>query len=198
MYIAVILENFSQATEDVQQGLTQDDIDMYYDIWARFDTKATEYILLESLSEFVDTLEEPLRLAIPNAIKLITLDIPICQGDRVHCVDVLDALTKNLLGTTDDAVGELSNMATAVMKHERKYAQSGTTMERQRQRYCAKVIQVTWRRHMIRKREQRTGCSSTRDPAELNLSEVKVKDDSELEQRNSCTSVTFVEAITVV
>ena len=32
MYIAVILENFSQATEDVQQGLTQDDFDMYYEV----------------------------------------------------------------------------------------------------------------------------------------------------------------------
>ncbi|CAF2903870.1 unnamed protein product [Rotaria sp. Silwood2] len=29
MYIAVILENFSQAQEDVQQGLTEDDYDMY-------------------------------------------------------------------------------------------------------------------------------------------------------------------------
>jgi len=37
MYIAVILENFSQATEDVQQGLTQDDFDMYYEKWELFD-----------------------------------------------------------------------------------------------------------------------------------------------------------------
>jgi len=37
MYIAVILENFSQATEDVQQGLTQDDFDMYYEKWEQFD-----------------------------------------------------------------------------------------------------------------------------------------------------------------
>ena len=44
MYIAVILENFSQATEDVQLGLTQDDFDMFYEIWERFDEKATEVI----------------------------------------------------------------------------------------------------------------------------------------------------------
>ena len=47
MYIAVILENFSQATEDVQQGLTQDDFDMYYEVWERFDEKATQYIPLD-------------------------------------------------------------------------------------------------------------------------------------------------------
>jgi hypothetical protein len=33
MYIAVILENYSQATEEVQEGLTDDDYDMYYEIW---------------------------------------------------------------------------------------------------------------------------------------------------------------------
>ncbi|KAL3311945.1 Sodium channel, voltage-gated, type IX, alpha subunit [Cichlidogyrus casuarinus] len=32
MYIAVILENFSQATEDVKQGLTQDDFDQFYEV----------------------------------------------------------------------------------------------------------------------------------------------------------------------
>ncbi len=32
MYIAVILENFSQAREEVQQGLTDDDYDMYYEV----------------------------------------------------------------------------------------------------------------------------------------------------------------------
>ena len=32
MYIAVILENFSLAREEVQQGLTDDDYDMYYEV----------------------------------------------------------------------------------------------------------------------------------------------------------------------
>jgi len=39
MYIAVILENFSQATEDVELGLTQDDFDMFYEKWEHFDEK---------------------------------------------------------------------------------------------------------------------------------------------------------------
>lgn len=44
MYIAVILENYSQATEDVQEGLTDDDYDMYYEIWQQFDPDGTQYI----------------------------------------------------------------------------------------------------------------------------------------------------------
>jgi len=81
----------------VQQGLTQDDFDMYYEIWELFDEKASQYIPLERLSEFVDRLEEPLRIALPNHYRLVLLDIPICDDDRVHCVDILDALTKNFL-----------------------------------------------------------------------------------------------------
>ena len=44
MYIAVILENYSQATEDVQEGLTDDDYDMYYEIWQQFDPDGTQYL----------------------------------------------------------------------------------------------------------------------------------------------------------
>jgi voltage-gated sodium channel type II alpha len=44
MYIAVILENYSQATEEVQEGLTDDDYDMYYEIWAQFDPDGSQYI----------------------------------------------------------------------------------------------------------------------------------------------------------
>jgi len=39
---------------------------------------------------------------LPNRFRLIALDIPICDGDRVHCIDILDALTKNFLGTPLD------------------------------------------------------------------------------------------------
>ena len=110
MYIAVILENFSQATEDVQQGLTQDDFDMYYEVWERYDEAATQYIPLEKLSEFVDSLEEPLRIPVPNYYKLVSMDLNVCEGDMVHCVDILDALTKNFLGTQNDEAGELAEL----------------------------------------------------------------------------------------
>jgi len=33
-----------QATEDVQQGLTQDDIDMYYEIWERYDWQTSRLL----------------------------------------------------------------------------------------------------------------------------------------------------------
>ncbi len=59
MYIAVILENYSQATEEVQEGLTDDDYDMYYEIWAQFDPDGCQYIryLLDSFFIFCKLLQ---------------------------------------------------------------------------------------------------------------------------------------------
>ena len=147
MYIAVILENFSQATEDVQQGLTQDDFDMYFEVWERYDEAATQYIPLATMSRLVDALEDPLRLPAPNFFKLVSLDIPICEGDRVHCVDILDALTKNFLGTVSDAGKELADVHKNLEK--KNYCQISTTLRRQREVFCAKVIQRAWRNYRL-------------------------------------------------
>ena len=69
----------------MQQGLTQDDFDMYYEVWERYDEKASQYIPLAVVPDFLSALEEPLRLPPPNFYKMVALDIPICDGDRVHC-----------------------------------------------------------------------------------------------------------------
>lgn len=139
MYIAVILENFSQATEDVQQGLTQDDFDMYYEIWEKFDEKATQYIPVERLSEFVDALEEPLQIPNPNFFKLVSLEIVVCEGEKVHCVDILDALTKNFLGTGNDDMQDVKKGPA-----RKDYVPVTNTLKRQRQHVCARIIQRAW------------------------------------------------------
>ncbi|XP_033734214.1 sodium channel protein type 4 subunit alpha A-like isoform X1 [Pecten maximus] len=150
MYIAVILENFSQATEDVQQGLTPDDFDMYYEKWEKFDPDATQFIALEKLSDFVDYLEEPLRLPKPNHFLLVKLDIAICEGDTCFCRDILDALTKNFLGTSDtgdipaDAGGPKENV---------EYKPISSTLMRQKEHYAARLIQKAYRAYRRRRGE---------------------------------------------
>jgi len=141
-----------QATEDVQKGVTQEDIDVYYELWSQFDPKASEYMPLEQLSEFVDLLDEPLRLPAPNTIKLISLDIPLYDGYVVNCVDVLDALTKNTLGTAAEGAEDLSEM---LVGRRRQKQLCGSTLKLRRQQYCAKVIQVAWRRYVERRRAAR-------------------------------------------
>jgi len=116
---------------------------MYYEVWERFDEAATQYIHLSRLSEFVDALEEPLKLHQPNRYRLIALDIPICDGDRVHCIDILDALTKNFLGTPLDTT-EMVDLKKSGPER-RDYVPVSSTLRRQRQNHCAIIIQNAWR-----------------------------------------------------
>lgn len=154
MYIAVILENFSQAREEVQQGLTDDDYDMYYEVWQLYDPRGTEFIEYSKLSEFVQNLEPPLGIAQPNRLKLISMNLTICENNRVHCMDILDALTKNFLGTSDEIE---QVVPLEILKKDRPhgYKPITTTLKLQRENYCAKIVTKTIRKYAdIRKKQK--------------------------------------------
>jgi len=126
---------------------------MYYEVWEKFDEQATQFLSLNRLSEFVDALEPPLQLAAPNYCKIISLDIPIYEGDVVHCLDVLDALTQNFLGTTKESTGQLGDLKKGPERTRCRLATS--TMQRRREEYCARVIQAAWRNRVEQNRELR-------------------------------------------
>lgn len=120
MYIAVILENYSQATEDVQEGITDEDYDLFYEIWQEFDPDGTQYMPFKNLSEFLDVLESPLQIPQPNKFKIVHMDIPIVQHtdpitgavreNVVFCADILDALTQDFFARKGNAVEEPAHM----------------------------------------------------------------------------------------
>uniref|UniRef100_A0A6A7FX17 Sodium channel protein n=2 Tax=Hirondellea gigas TaxID=1518452 RepID=A0A6A7FX17_9CRUS len=148
MYIAVILENYSQATEDVEEGLTDDDYDMYYEIWQQFDPKGTQFVEFMHLSDFLDLLEPPLQIHRPNKYKIVSMDIPICKGDLVFCVDILDALTKDFFARKGNPVEESADMGEVGPATDRAgYEPVSSTLWRQREECCARLIQQAWRRH---------------------------------------------------
>jgi len=122
---------------------------MYYEVWEKYDEKASQYIPLEKLSEFIDTLELPLRIPLPNFYKIILMDIPICENDTVHCVDVLDGLTKNFLGTSE-AAGELGDLKRGPERKD--YHVVTTTLKRQREIFVVRLIQRNWRSHCAKRR----------------------------------------------
>lgn len=151
LYIAVVLEYFSQASTEVL--LTNDDLDMFYDTWERYDDVGNQYIPASQLNDFVDRLEDPLRLAAPNRAKLASLDIPIYKGDIIYCVDVLEALTKNCLGTTASEADELGDLK----KPKRtSFERESSTLRRQRESYSASVIQRAWRKQRSDSLEKET------------------------------------------
>jgi len=152
-----------QATEDVQQGLTQDDFDMYYEVWERYDEKASQYIPLSAVPDFLAALEEPLRLAPPNFYKMVALDIPICEGDLVHCVDILDALAKNFLSAGGSVTADIGDTRRA--RGRKNYKPISSMIRRQREIYCAHVIQRAWTHYVQQKRVAADASSSSSSSA---------------------------------
>ena len=90
---------------DVQEGITNEDYELFYEAWQEFDPDASQYIPYECLSEFLDVLESPLQIPQPNKFKIIQMDIPIVRfthpvtgvvrEDCVFCADILDILTQD-------------------------------------------------------------------------------------------------------
>ncbi|XP_015708380.1 sodium channel protein type 5 subunit alpha-like isoform X5 [Coturnix japonica] len=154
MYIAIILENFSVATEESTEPLSEDDFEMFYEIWEKFDPDATQFIEYSALSDFADALSEPLRIAKPNKIKLIAMDLPMVSGDRIHCLDILFAFTKRVLGESGemDALKiQMEEKFMAANPSKISYEPITTTLRRKQEEVSAIIIQRAYRRHLFRR-----------------------------------------------
>lgn len=176
MYIAIILENFNVAQEESGDPLCEDDFEMFDETWEKFDTDATQFIDYNRVFDFVDALQEPLRIAKPNRLKLITMDLPIVTGDKIHCLDILLAVTREVLGDTIE-------MAAMKESIEAKFKMSNptsasfepitTTLRRKEEERAAIAVQRTYRRHLL-KRAIRYACFMHRSKRK-----VRSKDDGE-------------------
>jgi hypothetical protein len=156
MYIAIILENFNNAKEEVQQGLTTDDYDMFYDLWQKFDPGNTEFIAYGKLSEFIDSLQKPLRIPRPNKYEIILLNIPISGNDLVYCVDILDALTRRLLQLSNLSNEEFPTISEdckqEIKEKPKNYKPYTTTLNKQRLVYSANVIKRAYKKYLTEKK----------------------------------------------
>ncbi|KAE8575241.1 hypothetical protein XENTR_v10003777 [Xenopus tropicalis] len=154
MYIAIILENFNVATEESGEPLCEDDFEMFYETWEKFDPDATQFVEYSRMSDFVDTLQDPLRIPKPNKIKLITLDLPMVTGDKIHCLDILFALTKEVLGDSGEMDALKASMEEKFMManpSKVSYEPITTTLKRKQEEVCVIKIQRAFRRHLLRR-----------------------------------------------
>ncbi|XP_078519330.1 sodium channel protein type 5 subunit alpha-like isoform X1 [Lissotriton helveticus] len=152
MYIAIILENFSVATEESTEPLSEDDFEMFYEVWEKFDPEATQFIQYAELSNFADALSEPLRIPKPNKIKLIGMDLPMVSGDRIHCLDILFAFTKRVLGESGemDALKiQMEEKFMAANPSKISYEPITTTLRRKQEEVSASMIQRAFRQHLF-------------------------------------------------
>lgn len=151
MYIAVILENFNTATEESEDPLGEDDFEIFYEIWEKFDPEATQFIQYSALSDFADALPEPLRVAKPNKFQFLMMDLPMVTGDRLHCMDVLFAFTTRVLGNSSGLDTMKAMMEEKFMEanpFKKLYEPIVTTTKRKEEEQCAAVIQRAYRKYM--------------------------------------------------
>ncbi|XP_077581894.1 sodium channel, voltage gated, type VIII, alpha subunit b isoform X3 [Stigmatopora nigra] len=154
MYIAIILENFSVATEESADPLSEDDFETFYEIWEKFDPTASQFITYAKLSDFADALEHPLRVPKPNTIELIAMDMPMVSGDRIHCLDILFAFTKRVLGDSgelDMLRQQMEERFVAANPSKVSYEPITTTLRRKQEDVSARIIQRAYRAYLARR-----------------------------------------------
>ncbi|XP_030907922.2 sodium channel protein type 2 subunit alpha-like isoform X5 [Melopsittacus undulatus] len=155
MYIAVILENFSVATEESAEPLSEDDFEMFYEVWEKFDPDATQFIEYSKLSDFAASLDPPLLIAKPNKVQLIAMDLPMVSGDRIHCLDILFAFTKRVLGESGemDALRiQMEDRFMAANPSKVSYEPITTTLKRKQEEVSAVIIQRAYRCYLLRQK----------------------------------------------
>ncbi len=167
MYIAVILENFSVATEESAEPLSEDDFNRFYEVWEKFDPKATQFMDYDKLSDFANSLDPPLRIPKPNRLQLISMDLPMVSGERIHCLDILFAFTKRVLGEDgemDILRGQMEDRFMVSNPSKSSYEPITTTLRRKHEDMSAAIIQRAFRNHVAQHsmKKIRNVCRETR------------------------------------
>ncbi|XP_059844642.1 sodium channel protein type 4 subunit alpha A-like [Hypanus sabinus] len=157
MYVAVILENFHEAQEQELAGVTDEDVDMFYEVWSNYDVKATQFITYDQLSDFLNELKSPLRIPKPNAVKLAALNLPLIDGNKLHCLDVLEALSAVIVGKVTQSEplkklsGDVFKMSTKIFPIRITMETTTTTLMIRKEIKAAMTIQKAFRKFRIHK-----------------------------------------------
>ncbi|KAJ8970053.1 hypothetical protein NQ317_012028 [Molorchus minor] len=160
MYIAIILENFNQAHQEEEIGIVEDDLEMFYIRWSKYDPHATQFIRFTQLSDFIASLDPPLGIPKPNTVALVSFNLPIAKGNRIHCLDILHALVKHVLGHVEetDNFRQLQDQMSVKFKKQfptRKELEIvSSTRIWKRQDKAARLIQKTYRDYVRHKKEK--------------------------------------------
>ncbi|XP_004703967.2 sodium channel protein type 7 subunit alpha [Echinops telfairi] len=159
MYIVVVMEFFKIVSKKKAKTLSEDDFRKFFQVWERFDPDKTQYIDSSKLSDFAAALPQPLLMAKPNKGQLIAMDLPMAVGDRIHCLDILLALTRRVLGTEERMEKVLSEIETGfVLANPFKvtYEPITTTLKRKQESASATIIQRAYKSYRWRQNVNKT------------------------------------------
>lgn len=54
------------------------------------------------MSDFLASLDPPLGIPKPNTVALVSFNLAISSGNKIHCLDILHALVKHVLGHVEE------------------------------------------------------------------------------------------------
>uniref|UniRef100_A0A8B9DIB3 Sodium voltage-gated channel alpha subunit 2 n=1 Tax=Anser cygnoides TaxID=8845 RepID=A0A8B9DIB3_ANSCY len=123
-------------------------------------------LLAPILNNFAASLDPPLLIAKPNKVQLIAMDLPMVSGDRIHCLDILFAFTKRVLGESGemDALRiQMEDRFMAANPSKVSYEPITTTLKRKQEEVSAVVIQRAFRRHLLRQKVKKVSCIFNQD-----------------------------------
>ncbi|XP_054013685.1 sodium channel protein 60E-like isoform X3 [Hylaeus anthracinus] len=160
MYIAIILENFNQAHQEEEIGIVEDDLEMFYIRWSKYDPHATQFINFSQLSDFIASLDPPLGISKPNMVALVSFNLPIAKGNKIHCLDILHSLVKHVLGHVEESEDFRKLQEQMDIKFKKQFPTrkeleivSSTRMWK-RQDKAARLIQRTIREYITARKER--------------------------------------------
>ncbi|XP_071639635.1 sodium channel protein 60E [Temnothorax longispinosus] len=160
MYIAIILENFNQAHQEEEIGIVEDDLEMFYIRWSKYDPHATQFISFSQLSDFIASLDPPLGISKPNVVALVSFNLPIARGNKIHCLDILHALVKHVLGHVEESDDFRKLQEQMDVKFKKQFPTRkeleivSSTRIWKRQDKAARLIQRTIREYIAMKKER--------------------------------------------
>ncbi|CAK9822074.1 Sodium channel protein 60E [Anthophora retusa] len=160
MYIAIILENFNQAHQEEEIGIVEDDLEMFYIRWSKYDPHATQFINFSQLSDFIASLDPPLGISKPNMVALVSFNLPIAKGNKIHCLDILHALVKHVLGHVEESEDFRKLQEQMDIKFKKQFPTRkeleivSSTRIWKRQDKAARLIQRTIREYITMKKER--------------------------------------------
>ncbi|XP_065672374.1 sodium channel protein 1 brain isoform X5 [Hydra vulgaris] len=150
LYIAIILENFNEVHRHDDIGITDEDIEMFYSVWQLYDPSNTNYIEFQKLPFLVANLGSPLGIPFPNRIAVHNLNLPIIEGDKIHCVDVLQGLLKRKFEGDSESFMSICDAVDRTLENafpdRLKYTSRTTTMIRFQEIKAAYTIQKYYKK----------------------------------------------------
>ncbi|XP_016805457.3 sodium channel protein type 7 subunit alpha isoform X2 [Pan troglodytes] len=159
MYIVVVMEFLNIASKKKNKTLSEDDFRKFFQVWKRFDPDRTQYIDSSKLSDFAAALDPPLFMAKPNKGQLIALDLPMAVGDRIHCLDILLAFTKRVMGQDvrmEKVLSEIESGFLLANPFKITCEPITTTLKRKQEAVSATIIQRAYKNYRLRRNDKNT------------------------------------------